>query len=79
MAIGWEDSYVGHLRKKVGHQMLIAPAARAIIEDDAGRLLFVKRSDNGAWVMPAGGMELHESIYDCLKLAYRQHNQVILK
>lgn len=67
MAIGWEDSYVGHLRKKVGHQMLIAPAARAIIEDDAGRLLFVKRSDNGAWVMPAGGMELHESIYDCLK------------
>ena len=67
MGISWEESYLGQLRSIVGHQMLIAPAARAIIQDEKGRILFVKRSDNGAWVMPAGGMELHESIFDCLK------------
>jgi ADP-ribose pyrophosphatase YjhB (NUDIX family) len=67
MGIGWEESYVGQLRKIIGNRMLIAPAARAIIQDKEGKLLFVKRGDNGAWVMPAGGMELHESILDCVK------------
>jgi len=67
MSIAWEDSYVGKLRKMVGHQMIISPAARAIIQDKEGRILLVKRRDNGAWVMPAGGLELHESIFDCLK------------
>ncbi|MDF2719017.1 MAG: hydrolase [Paenibacillus sp.] len=67
MGITWEESYLGQLRKIVGHRMLIAPAARAIIQDEKERILLVKRSDNGAWVMPAGGMELHESILDCLK------------
>lgn len=41
--------------------------ARAIIHDERGRILLVKRSDNGAWVMPAGSIELNESILDCLK------------
>ncbi|XEC95986.1 NUDIX domain-containing protein [Paenibacillus tarimensis] len=66
MGITWEESYLGQLRIIVGHRMLIAPAARAIIQDEKERILFVKRSDNGAWVMPAGGMELHESIFACL-------------
>ncbi|GIN73142.1 ADP-ribose pyrophosphatase [Bacillus sp. J14TS2] len=67
MYIAWEDSYLGGLREKIGHQMIIAPAARAIIQNEEGKILFVKRKDNGKWVMPAGGLELHESIYDCLK------------
>ncbi|WP_062107413.1 NUDIX domain-containing protein [Bacillus niameyensis] len=67
MSISWEESYLGQLRKVAGSQMLIAPAARAIIQDMDGKILFVKRKDNGAWVMPAGGLELHESIFDCLK------------
>jgi 8-oxo-dGTP pyrophosphatase MutT (NUDIX family) len=28
--------------------------------------LLVRRRDNGAWGMPAGSVELHESILDCL-------------
>lgn len=67
MSIAWEDSYLGRLRKKVGSQMIIAPAARAIIQNEKGEILFVRRRDNDAWVMPAGGLELHESIFDCLK------------
>ncbi|MEF3306061.1 NUDIX domain-containing protein [Paenibacillus sp. GYB003] len=67
MGIGWEQSYLGQLRKLVGHRMLIAPGARAIVRDREGRILFVKRRDNGAWAMPAGGLELHESILGCVK------------
>ncbi|GIP39439.1 phosphohydrolase [Paenibacillus sp. J31TS4] len=67
MSIRWEDSYLGQLRQQVGSRMLIAPAVRAVIENREGELLLVKRRDNGEWVMPAGGLELHESIMDCLK------------
>lgn len=39
--------------------------ARAVLRDGAGRVLLIKRSDNGHWAMPAGAMELGESIADC--------------
>ncbi len=65
--LAFEDSYHGQLRKLVGSRQLILPSARAIIQDQQGRVLFVRRSDNAAWVMPAGSLELGESIMDCLK------------
>jgi len=67
MTIQFDDSYLGRLRKAVGKQKIIAIGARAIIQDKVGRVLFVRRSDNNAWVMPAGSIELNESILDCLK------------
>ncbi len=63
----FEESYLGQLRKLVGSRMLISPGARAIIRDEQGCILLVRRSDNGAWGMPAGSLELNESILDCLK------------
>ena len=60
-------SYAGQLRMLVGCRKLITPAARAVIEDDIGRVLFVRRKDDGKWGMPAGALELDESILACLK------------
>ena len=67
MGLDYHDSYLGQLRKVIGRRKIFAIAARAIIEDEAGRILLVKRSDNGLWVMPAGSIELEESILDCVK------------
>jgi len=67
MALQYDNSYLGQLRKAVGKQKIIAIGARAIIQDKAGRVLFVRRSDNNAWAMPAGSIELNESILECLK------------
>ena len=39
--------------------------ARAVVRDNAGRVLLIRRSDNGQWALPAGAMELGESIADC--------------
>ncbi|WP_173083829.1 NUDIX domain-containing protein [Phytohabitans rumicis] len=39
--------------------------ARGLVLDDSGRVLLIKRADNGVWAMPAGAMELGESIADC--------------
>lgn len=62
----WEDSYIGKLRSVVGNQKLVIPSVRAIIEDADGKVLFIERSGEGKWSMPAGSIELNESIYDCL-------------
>lgn len=68
----YDDSYLGQLRKFVGNRRLITPGVRAIIQDDDGRTLFVRRSDNATWVLPAGGLELEESILDCLTREVRE-------
>ncbi|MBA4495395.1 NUDIX domain-containing protein [Paenactinomyces guangxiensis] len=64
MSIRWEDSYIGKLRRLVEHHPLIVPSIRAIIQDEQGRVLFLKGE---GWKMPAGSIELGESIYDTLK------------
>jgi ADP-ribose pyrophosphatase YjhB (NUDIX family) len=66
MSIAWEDSYLGRIRTLAGDDpVLIMVGARCVVRDDAGRLLLIKRSDNGRWALPAGAMELGESITDC--------------
>ncbi len=74
MTIKYEDSYLGQIRKLVGQRKLFAITARAIIQDPAGRVLFVRRKDNGNWVMPAGSIELGESIMDCVKREVKEES-----
>jgi 8-oxo-dGTP pyrophosphatase MutT (NUDIX family) len=62
----WNDSYTGQLRKIVGHKKLIIPSIRAIIQNEAREVLFIRRRGNGSWAMPAGAIELNESILECL-------------
>ncbi|WP_213455302.1 NUDIX domain-containing protein [Rhizomonospora bruguierae] len=65
MGLSWADSYLGQLRALAGDRTLLFIGARSVIRDDDGRILLVKRSDNGQWAFPAGAMELGESIADC--------------
>ena len=67
MTTDYHQSYLGQLRKLIGKQKVFAITARAIILDDDNRILFVRRRDNDLWVMPAGSIELEESILDCVK------------
>ena len=70
--LDYEESYVGQLRKRAGDMKLIIPAARAIIQDEDGKILLIRRRDNGKWDLPAGGIELDESIMDCLEREVRE-------
>lgn len=65
MTISWDESYFGQLRALAGDRTLLLTAARLVARDAAGRLLLVQRSDNSVWSLPAGCMELGESIADC--------------
>lgn len=70
--MSYEESYAGSLRQLVGDRRLITPGPRAVIMDNEGRLLLIRRSDNGAWAMPAGGLELGESIWESLVREVRE-------
>jgi ADP-ribose pyrophosphatase YjhB (NUDIX family) len=70
--IRWEDSYEGQLRALVGNRILIAPATRAIVRDDEGRVLLIRRKDNGQWGFPAGALELGESVLDACRREVRE-------
>ena len=62
----YEESYLGKIRQLIGREKIIVTAARAVIRDREGRILFIRRRDNGLWAMPSGSQELDESILDCL-------------
>jgi 8-oxo-dGTP pyrophosphatase MutT (NUDIX family) len=76
MSNSWKDSYVGKLRSLVGHQKLITPSIRAIIMDQEGRILYIKRKGDGYWALPAGGIELDESITQCLVREVREETRL---
>jgi ADP-ribose pyrophosphatase YjhB (NUDIX family) len=44
----------------------IRVSVNAFIVDDAGRVLLQRRSDNGNWNMPGGGLEMGESLSEAL-------------
>jgi ADP-ribose pyrophosphatase YjhB (NUDIX family) len=40
----------------------VVPAVSAIVQDGGGRLLLIRRTDNGYWSIPGGGVEPGESV-----------------
>ena len=47
--------------------MLLTPGVRGLVRDEDGRALFIRRRDNGKWGMPAGGIELSETVFEALQ------------
>jgi len=64
--------YVAHLRKHIGHATLLMPGAAAIVRDEAGRVLLIRRGDNGRWCLPGGMMEPGERIAECVVREVRE-------
>lgn len=53
--------HVQELRSAVGARLLLLPGVAAIVRNDAGEILLLRRSDDGRWSLPAGGIEPGES------------------
>jgi 8-oxo-dGTP pyrophosphatase MutT (NUDIX family) len=50
--------YISRLRRCVGHDLLLSPAAAACIRDPKGRILILRRSDGeNLWSFPGGSIE----------------------
>ncbi|MEU5799166.1 NUDIX domain-containing protein [Streptomyces sp. NPDC047804] len=42
----------------------VVPSVVAFVQNDAGAILLIQRSDNGRWALPGGGHDVGESISD---------------
>lgn len=41
------------------------PSASALVRDEAGRVLLLRRTDNGLWTIPTGGLKKAETLTQC--------------
>ena len=57
----------------------IVPASRAVIFDSDGKVLLIRRGDNGQWALPAGGMEPGESVTDCMRREVLEETGLIVR
>lgn len=82
------DEEFGQLRRWFAEKELVRshvpyPDLETVYEemaqDEDGRVLLVRRSDNGAWVMPAGSIELEESISDCVTREVREETSLTVR
>jgi 8-oxo-dGTP pyrophosphatase MutT (NUDIX family) len=58
--------YIARLRQHIGHTTLVMPASAAILFDQAGHVLLIRRGDGRGWSLPGGMMEPGERIVECL-------------
>ncbi|BEL10270.1 NUDIX hydrolase [Actinoplanes sichuanensis] len=66
MGVAWAESYLGKVRASIGDtDTIFFVGARTVVFDEQGRLLLIQRSDNHRWAIPAGAMELGESMAEC--------------
>lgn len=55
------SDYIRELRERVGHRLLLLPGVAGIVRDDEGRVLLIRRADNGRWGLPAGAIDPGET------------------
>lgn len=58
--------HIAFLRERIGRVTLLTPAAAAIIRDERGQVLLIRRGDGRGWSLPGGIMEPGERIVDCV-------------
>jgi 8-oxo-dGTP diphosphatase len=57
--------HIAFLRERIGHVTLLTSAGAAIIRDERGWVLLIRRGDGRGWSLPGGIMEPGERIVDC--------------
>ena len=56
------EDQIASVRSHIGQDWYIGVGAAVVIVNPAGSILMVKRSDNGAWSLPAGFSDLGENV-----------------
>ncbi|MET7479978.1 NUDIX domain-containing protein [Streptomyces sp. NPDC005648] len=54
----------------------VVPAVVALVQNPAGQVLMIRRSDNGRWALPGGGHDLGESISETVVREVREETGV---
>jgi ADP-ribose pyrophosphatase YjhB (NUDIX family) len=54
-------SYIKKLRQKIGNELLQVPSVAGLIRNSENQLLFIRKSEDGVWGLPAGAIEPGET------------------
>ncbi|EON72741.1 NUDIX hydrolase [Lysinibacillus sphaericus] len=72
------NDYIKTMRQMIGHETLLTIGCGAIIEDDIGRILLQKRTDNNIWGIPGGILEIGETYEETVKREVFEETNLIL-
>ena len=64
--------YIRTLRARIGHMKIVIPGVRGILVDEQRRLLLQRRADSGQWGLPAGVVDVGDSVLDALSREVRE-------
>jgi 8-oxo-dGTP pyrophosphatase MutT (NUDIX family) len=71
--------YMKNLRTHLGSQLVMMPSVAAIVRNQAGQILFLVRSDNGLWDLPAGAVDPGETPAQAIVREVREETGLIVE
>jgi ADP-ribose pyrophosphatase YjhB (NUDIX family) len=54
----------------------MVPSVNVVVSDDVGRVLLIRRTDNGNWAVPGGAIDLGESMIDAAVRETREESGI---
>ncbi len=54
----------------------VVPSVVAVVQDDAGRVLLIHKTDNGLWALPGGGHDVGEFVADTVVREVREETGI---
>lgn len=72
-------SYIGNLRKTIGHDTIMTVGCGVLITNDKDQVLLQRRSDTGEWCIPGGAMEVGETYIEAATREIREEVGIEVK
>jgi len=73
------SDYLRDLRRVVGSRLVLLPGVAALVRDDEGRVLLMRRADDGRWGLPAGAIDPGESPAEAVAREVREETGLVVR
>lgn len=70
--------YIPYLRKKVGHDEILSVGLSCLIVNENEEILLERRTDNGLYCIPGGGIDLYETVEEGLRREVKEETGLVL-
>jgi len=71
--------YMMNLRAHFGTQLVMSPSVAALVRNERGQILFLVRSDNGLWDLPAGAIDPGETPAQAIVREVREETGLVVE
>ena len=73
------SQYMRTLRAHLGTQLVMSPSVAAIIRNEAEKILFLVRADNGLWDLPGGAVDPGETPTQAIVREVREETGLVVE